>query len=109
MFWVPVFMILLIVVPLLWFLVYSTEHGFGTAWKALKRWFKEEYSTEYESAGPSRHQIRKKIRNANRSNAEVLRKLLKDLERDKESADVPVIEVQEVESSNNRYSSTGRA
>ncbi len=85
---------LVIVVPYLCALVYSTEHGHGAVWKAIKKWFKGK-DTEDEREGPSRHQIRKKIRNANRGNAEVLRRLLKDLEKDKAAADVPVIEVEE--------------
>ena len=106
---VPVLLILLIVVPYLCAVVYSEEHGYGSVWKGIKRWFKEEFSVEDKPvAGPSRHQVRKKIRNANRSNAEVLRRLLKELEKDKAAADVPVIEVQEKESGNNRYSSAGR-
>ena len=105
---VPVLLILLIVVPYLCAVVYSEEHGYGSVWKGIKRWFKEEFSVENKPvAGPSRHQVRKKIRNANRGNAEVLRRLLKELESDKAAADVPVIEVEE-ESSNNRYSSAGR-
>ena len=106
---VPVLIIILIVVPYLCAVVYSEEHGYGSVWKGIKRWFKEEFAAEDEPvAGPSRHQVRKKIRNANKGNAKVLRELLKDLERDKAAADVPVIKIQEVESSNNRYSSMGR-
>ena len=105
---VPVLLILLIVVPYLCAVVYSEEHGYGSVWKGIKRWFKEEFSIEDKPvAGPSRHQVRKKIRNANRGNAEVLRRLLKELEKDKGTKEVPIIEVEE-ESSNNRYSSTGR-
>ena len=93
---VPVLLILLIVVPYLCAVVYSEEHGYGSVWKGIKRWFKEEFSVENKPvAGPSRHQVRKKIRNANRSNAEVLRRLLKELEKDSGTKDVPVIEVQE--------------
>ena len=107
---VPVLLILLIVVPYLCAVVYSEEHGYGSVWKGIKRWFKEEFSIEDKPvAGPSRHQVRKKIRNANRSNAEVLRRLLKELEKDAGTKDVPVIEVnKEYESSNNKYSSAGR-
>ena len=105
---VPVLLILLIVVPYLCAVVYSEEHGYGSVWKGIKRWFKEEFSIEDKPvAGPSRHQVRKKIRNANRSNAEVLRRLLKELEKDAGTKEVPIIEVEE-ESSNNRYSSAGR-
>ena len=105
---VPVLLILLIVVPYLCAVVYSEEHGYGSVWKGIKRWFKEEFSVEDKPvAGPSRHQVRKKIRNANRSNAEVLRRLLKELEKDAGTKDVPIIEVEE-ENNNNRYSSDGR-
>ena len=102
---VPVLLILLIVVPYLCAVVYSEEHGYGSVWKGIKRSFKEEFSIEDKPvAGPSRHQVRKKIRNANRGNAEVLRRLLKELEKDKAAADVPVIEVQEEE----KYSANGQ-
>ena len=102
---VPVLLILLIVVPYLCAVVYSEEHGYGSVWKGIKRWFKEEFSIEDKPvAGPSRHQVRKKIRNANRSNAEVLRRLLKELDKDKAAADVPVIEVEEEE----KYSAHGQ-
>ena len=93
---VPVLLILLIVVPYLCAVVYSEEHGYGSVWKGIKRWFKEEFSVEDKPvAGPSRHQVQKKIRNANKGNAEVLRRLLKELEKDKAAADVSVIEVEE--------------
>ena len=100
---VPVLLILLIVVPYLCAVVYSEEHGYGSVWKGIKRWFKEEFSIEDKPvSGPSRHQVRKNIRNANRSNAEVLRRLLKELEMDKAAADVPVIEVEEENSNTGR-------
>ena len=89
--------------------MYSEEHGYGSVWKGIKRWFKEEFSIEDKPVtGHSRHQVRKKIRNANRSNTEVLRRLLKELERDAEKVDVPVIEVEEdCRISNDKYFTGG--